>query len=328
MWAFYPPVIGYIAWLMIKHRSLTVFTASNPAIPGSGFVGESKAEILRGLEAANAFIPRWLLVSASDEPARRLDAAARFLAETGMSYPIVLKPNAGERGAGVVIAKSRDEVDACLRGAKVDILLQEYAPGDEFGVFYYRYPDEPRGRIFAITEKRFPVVTGDGKSTLEQLILRDDRAVCIARLLLKSLADRLWEIPAAGEAVQLVEVGAHARGTLFLDGGWVGTDALERAIDGICRGYEGFYFGRFDLRAPDLAAFREGREFKIIELNGVTSEATSIYDPKNSVFAAWRTLFEQWRIAFEIGERNRRNGAPVTSVRQLFQWWRAHQDQS
>ncbi|MFN0085935.1 MAG: alpha/beta fold hydrolase [Blastocatellia bacterium] len=327
MWAFYPPVIGWIAWLMIKYRSLTVFTASNPAIPGGGFVGESKAAILRGLEKTGALIPRWLLVPASAAPAERLEAAARFLSEAGISFPVVLKPDAGERGAGVVIAKSRDDLDACLREAKVDMLVQEYAAGDEFGVFYYRYPGEPAGRIFAITEKRFPVVTGDGKSTLERLILSDDRAVCIAGMLLQTLADRLWEIPKAGEAVQLVEVGAHARGTLFLDGEWIRTDALERAIDGICRGYEGFYFGRFDLRAPDVEALREGREFRIIELNGVTSEATSIYDPKNSIFAAYRTLFEQWRIAFEIGAQNRRNGAPAASVRQLFHWWREHQDQ-
>ena len=328
MWAFYPPVVAWIGWQMLRHRSLTVFTAANPAIPGGGFVGESKSEILRGLAASNEFIPRWTLLRAADSPEARIEAAARFLAATGIGFPVVLKPDAGERGAGVVIAKSRDEIDACLRAAKVDMLLQEFAPGDEFGVFYYRYPDEPHGRIFAITEKRFPTVTGDGRSTLERLILADDRAVCIARLLLDSLADRLWEVPAAGEIVPLVEVGAHARGTLFLDGGRHRTEALERAVDAICRAYPGFHFGRFDLRTPDVEAFRAGREFRIIELNGVTSEATSIYDPKNSVFVAWRTIFAQWRIAFEIGAQNRRNGAAVTSARQLFQWWREHQDQS
>jgi hypothetical protein len=146
-------------------------------------------------------------------------------------------------------------------------------------------------------------------------------------LLLAAHADRLWEVPPAGARVPLVEVGAHARGALFLDGGWVKTDALEEAIDRICRGYEGFYFGRFDLRAPDVEAFRQGRDFKIIELNGVTSEATSIYDPKNSVFTAWRVLREQWRIAFEIGAQNRRRGVRPASVRSLlralfdFQAW-------
>ena len=49
LWAFYPPVIGYIAYLALKHRSLALVTACNPALPASGFVGESKAQILDGL---------------------------------------------------------------------------------------------------------------------------------------------------------------------------------------------------------------------------------------------------------------------------------------
>jgi hypothetical protein len=50
----------------------------------------------------------------------------------------------------------------------------------------------------------------------------------------------------------------------------------------------------------------------------VTSEATSIYDPKNSLFAAYRVLFAQWRIAFEIGRQNKTRGANATSPRELL----------
>ena len=70
-------------------------------------------------------------------------------------------------------------------------------------------------------------------------------------------------------------------------------------------------------RVPSLEALQQGRDFKIIELNRVTSEVTSIYDPKNSVFAAYRVLFAQWRIAFEIGRQNKIRGAMVTSPREL-----------
>src|SRR5262245_57852219 len=44
-WVFYPPLCLYVACLMIKYRSLTVFTAANPAIAAGGFVGESKFAI-------------------------------------------------------------------------------------------------------------------------------------------------------------------------------------------------------------------------------------------------------------------------------------------
>ncbi len=54
---FYAPVVMYIAWLAVKYRSLTVFTCANPAILASGFVGESKNEILQGLCQSNAAKP-------------------------------------------------------------------------------------------------------------------------------------------------------------------------------------------------------------------------------------------------------------------------------
>jgi hypothetical protein len=66
-----------------------------------------------------------------------------------------------------------------------------------------------------------PTVTGDGVSTLERLILADDRAVCMAQFLLDKHKKRASEVPAAGERVQLVEIGTHSKGALFLDGGWI-----------------------------------------------------------------------------------------------------------
>lgn len=323
-YVFYPPVVVYIGWLMLKHRSLTLFTAANPAIPGSGFIGESKAEILRGLAHAQEHIPRWQLLAASLSADARIAAARAFVA----CFPVVLKPDAGQRGSGVAVVHSDEELVSYLRQTEVDTLIQEYAPGQEFGVFYYRYPDEAKGRIFAITEKRFPAVVGDGKHTLEHLILHDDRAVCMARFLLEKHADRLWQVPSAGERVALVELGTHCRGAVFLDGAWLWTEALENEIDRICQGYTGFYFGRFDIRAADIAAFQRGAQFQIIELNGVTSEATSLYDPKHSLWTAYRILFAQWRIAFAIGAQNRRRGIQPTPVQTLLRWLLTYREQS
>jgi hypothetical protein len=185
-------------------------------------------------------------------------------------------------------------------------------------VFYYRRPDEERGHIFSITEKRMPVVTGDGASTLEKLILADDRAVCMARFLLDKHQARVSEIPANGEQVQLVEIGTHCKGALFLDGSWIKTPELETRIDEISRSFDGFYFGRFDIRTPSIDDFRAGRNFKIVELNGVTSEATHIYDPRNSLIDAYRVLFEQWSLAFEIGAKNRARGVKPSTLRELM----------
>ncbi|MBK9315450.1 MAG: alpha/beta fold hydrolase [Acidobacteria bacterium] len=326
--AFYPPVIIYIFGLMFKYRSLTIFTAANPAIPGGGFIGESKAQILHGLAGANEFLPKWMLLEKGMSGTEREAATRSFMERNGLSFPIVLKPDTGQRGSGVAIIRRDEDLRRYLSLADFDILIQEYIPGDEYGIFYYRYPDEVAGRILAVTEKRFPVVIGDGQSTLEELILNDDRAVCMARFHLNRHSDRLMERIPAGEHLPLVEVGTHSRGSQFLNGEAIVTGALTETVDRISRAFDGFYFGRFDVRIHDQREFREGRGFKVIELNGVTSEATSIYDPENSLLDAWRVLFEQWRIAFEIGAINRKLGAQPVPARTLLAWLVAYREKS
>ncbi len=318
MWAFYPPVICYLAYLALKHRSLTLFTACNPAIPASGFVGESKAQILNGFRDAEEFIPRFQLLPASSDSDERIAQAQQFLQSQQLRYPIILKPDAGERGNNVRVIRADSELEQYFRTFAHDTIIQEYVVGAEFGVFYYRFPDKPHGQIFSITEKKFPVVIGDGKSTLEELILNDERAVCMGQFYCDKQGEQLYDVPAAGTRIQLVEIGAHSKGTIFLDGTHYKTDALEAAIDRLAQRFAGFYFGRFDLRVPSLEALQQGRDFKVIELNGVTSEATSIYDPKNSVFDAYRVLFQQWQIAFEIGRQNYQRGAKITSPGDLL----------
>jgi hypothetical protein len=229
-----------------------------------------------------------------------------------------LKPDAGQRGLGVAICWTREDAERYFRTARGPTIAQEYVPGFEFGVFYYRHPNETRGHIYSITEKCFPSVTGDGRRTLEELILRDGRAVCMARFFLKKHADNLDHVPAAGEVVQLAELGTHCRGSIFKDGGWVKTPELEAAIDRISRRFDGFFVGRYDIRTPAIEDFRQGRNFKIVELNGVTSEATHIYQPGASLLEGYRTLMRQWRITFEIAAQNRARGIAPLPVRRLL----------
>jgi hypothetical protein len=139
----------------------------------------------------------------------------------------------------------------------------------------------------------------------------------MARAYFERHADRLWEVPAEGEIARLVDIGTHCRGALFLDGGWVETEALREEIDRISRSFEGFFFGRYDLRGPSVEAFRRGEGIKVVELNGVTSEATHIYDPGNGLFEAYRVIFEQWRVAFAIGAANQALGARPTPLAAL-----------
>jgi hypothetical protein len=314
-WIFYLPVFVYLVYLMVKYRSATLFTAANPAIVAGGVVGESKYAILEGLAGSGEYVARSCLIDGNLGAEAKLLAARRFMAAQGLTFPIVLKPNCGQRGSGVVIIRSESALAGGLARSSIDTIAQEYVGGAEFGVLYYRRPSETHGGIFSVTEKRFPVVIGDGRRTLEQLILQDDRAVCAARLYLERCRGALSSVPAPGEIVALVELGSHCRGALFLDGGQMLSPELEERFDRIARGFDGFYFGRFDVRVDGgIDAFRAGRGFKIIELNGVTSEATHIYHPGTPLATAYRVLRRQWQIAFEIGAENRLRGVSPTSV--------------
>jgi hypothetical protein len=315
-WAAYPPVLGYVLALAAKHRSLTVFTAANPAILAGGFIGESKIEILRGLGPAH--VARSLFLEGTlpgDAKVARVDA---FFAAERLGLPVVVKPDAGQRGSGVVVVRTREALIAHLARTQVPVIVQEYVPGLEFGVFYCRRPTEKRGRILSITEKRLPSVTGDGRRTIEQLVLGDPTTIGMARFHLRQQTARLGDVPADGEIVSLGDCGSHCRGARFYDACAQLTPALEDAIEGVAGRFEGFYFGRFDLRVPSLDALRRGEDFTILELNGVTSEATHIYDPRVGVTDAYRALFEQWRLAFEIGAENAARGARVTPLAELI----------
>ena len=322
-WEFWPlalfnlPVVVHVLALGLRHRHLTLFTAANPGIPAGGFVLESKSAILSGL-AGTGRVPRFVRLSLPEDEDERVALARRAAGELGCGLPLVGKPDVGERGEGVTVLRSTAALDAWARAADPESILQAYAPGEEFGVFYVRRPSEPAGRIFSITCKAFPGVTGDGRSTLERLILADERAVCQAPIHLERLADRLDEVPPPGVRVPLVEVGNHCRGTEFRDGRALATPELERRIDEIARALDGFYFGRFDLRAPSVEEFRAGHGLAVLEVNGVTSEATHIYEPGASLLAAWRTLRAQWRLAFEIGAENVARGVRTTPARDLL----------
>lgn len=101
-------------------------------------------------------------------------------------------------------------------------------------------------------------------------------------------------------------------------------DALERVIDEISQRLSGFFIGRYDIRYESEKDLKDGRNFQIVELSGATSEATSIYDARNSLFSAYRTLFRQWRLVFAIGAMNRAKGHTPSLVTALWRNWRQY----
>jgi membrane protein DedA with SNARE-associated domain len=334
-WEFWPASLFYIpiglnyARLAIKYRGINLPTIANPGMLTGGMVGESKDEILRDLFATSPqYTARAALITrgTTDE---RVAQFERLCAEHGLSLPVVLKPNIAHRGSGFRLVRAREDAREYLQQVSGDVILQEYAAGPcEAGIFYYRFPGEERGRIFAITEKIFPSVTGDGLRTVEELIQADSRAAIMAGTYLQRHRAIRGKVLADGERLKLVEAGNHCQGCIFRDGMHLWSAALEMRIDQISRQVPGFFIGRYDIRYGNDGDILAGENFKILELNGAASEATSIYDSRNSIFQAYATLFRQWDLVFAIGAANRALGHQPATVGLLRDEWKKYQQLS
>jgi hypothetical protein len=319
---FYAPLVPYLLWQSLRHGGITVPTAANPFIPHSGILGESKDQILRALP--EKWVMPWTLIVPGPVEARlaQLDAHGQRLG----GYPLVLKPDAGERGAAVKVARSRDEAAEYLRANPAPTVAQRYHAGPcEAGVLWVREPGEARGRIFSITDKRFAVLEADGVRTLREQIWRHPRFRFQAERYLARLGARADETPSAGERVPLGLAGNHCQGTLFADGEHLRTPALEDAFNEIGVATPGLHFGRFDVRYENAEDFRAGRSFRIIELNGALAESTNIYDPAWPIWRMYRVLFDQWRTLYRIGGTNAKRGARVTPIGELWRVIREHE---
>ncbi len=337
-WVLYAPIVPYLFWQALRFRSLTAFSAANPGMPGAGFAGESKGDILDGFDlsdpasAPGARIARYLRLPQGVNPADRQAALQAWQTTLSKPFPLVLKPDVGERGRGVHIVREWAQVPPILAHPADSWIAQEFAGGIEFGVFYLRDPETERARVVSITEKRLPSLTGDGKRSVGQLVLDDARAVAMAKAYESGLGERWSQIPGQGEQVRLVEIGTHSLGSVFVNGARFHSAQLDAEIDALSRCFQaapecpkgtgGLYLGRYDLKVPDGECLRQGRDMVVIELNGVTSEPTHIYDQREPLLRAWRTLARQWRWAFEIGAHHRARGVPGLSVRGLWRLWR------
>lgn len=318
-WAFYLPLVPWYLLLSLRYRSFTVWTATNPGVEnGGGVVGESKARALAQLD------PRFAARTTLVLPGPLAERIALAL-EACDSFPVILKPDAGQRGAGVRKALDRADVEKYLAENPGAVLVQPFHAGPfEAGVFFYRLPGEARGRVFSITDKEFPDVTGDGRSTLAVLVRAHPRYRMQARVFLARHAAVANEVIPAGERFPLATAGNHCQGTLFRDGSHLLTPELESAINEALQPFAGFHFGRLDVRYLDPAEFRAGRGFVVIEVNGATSESTNLYEPSWSARRAYAVLFRQWALAFRIGAANRARGHRPLGALALLRLVRAY----
>ena len=305
----YAPLYPYWLWLSIKARSLYFLTAANPLIKNGGFIMESKRDVYDLLP--KEYYPTTLLFAAQTPIERVLEQ----IDQAGISYPLIAKPDIGERGLGV---KKIDNIGALADYAAnipVPYLIQDFVHYEkEAGIFYCKPPGAKKGFISGIVYKEPVTVTGDGVLTLTELVWRNDRYLLQWQQIKAAFPDMLDTVLPEGKEMVLVPYGNHCRGSKFTDETFRATGNLSEIFERICSRIPEFYYGRMDVRFESWEALEQGRRFSIIELNGSGSEPTHIYDPKHSLFFAWKEIARHWKILYAISKANNRKGVPYTSL--------------
>jgi len=328
---FYFPVGLYYLRLALKYRCASLPSVVNPNIYSGGIVFESKTGILDQVPEAHR---RWIASYVPFVPAEngagieeRMKAAHEVLARTGIAFPLVAKPDVGQRGAGVQLIQNEEELRQYLATfpAKQKMIFQRYIPHPvEAGIMVLRFPGRRHGRIISITLKTFPKVTGDGKRSLKELI-HDDPLLRARWMILHRRFKQQWNrVLAPGEAMRLVFSGNHCQGAIFRNGMHLVTPALTQRFVEIARSLPEYHFGRFDVRFPSIDALKRGEDFQIIEINGAASEAIHIWDNHITLRQAYTTYFRQMHLLFEIGARNRERGHEPMPAMQILKDFMAY----
>jgi len=313
-WEYWPfeviyfPIFPVWFYFAVRARSFFFFNAANPSIKNGGMAMESKKEIYDMIP--KKVIPKTALIKTGTP----LDAILTRIAELGLTFPLIAKPDIGMKALGVEKIERTAQLDAYARRIDHDFLVQELITYPmEIGIFYVRFPHEDKGRITGIVSKEFLGVTGNGKQTIEELIIENPRSHFQLGQLKKKYGKRLQEVLPFGELFILVPYGSHTRGAKFIDDSEKITEKLTHVIDAICMKIPNFHYGRLDIKHSSFEALEQGEGFSIIEINGAGSEPTHIYDPKHSIFFAWKEIIRHWNMLFKISLMNKKKGHPYLS---------------
>lgn len=314
MWIIYFPCIFYYIWISLKARSFGFFKAVNPAILHGGMTLEDKNFINQLL--LQKYRAKSFLLQDKTAP----EKIESMMKENGLKYPVILKPNNGCRGRNVELIQSREQVKKYLQNfGKEDLLLEEYIDyPNEIGVFYIRFPDEKKGFISGIVEKKGVEVTGDGRQTLGELIQYNLRYHSFHFEIFQNEAHDENYIPEKGQKVILSSIGNHARGAIFYEASDRISPGLNNLFNEVCSSLDGFYYGRFDVKFNTWEELEAGINFKIIELNGAAAEPTFIYDPKHSYFYGVKKIMEHWDFMYKIARINKQKGYHFTDIKECW----------
>lgn len=307
---FEAPYYVYLLWRCLRRGLPPMHIAKANWALDHGELGLGSKFSTQEAFAQDRFLPSILICpEPSTDPVTR---ATEFAKAHG--FPLILKPDIGAVGKGIVKVSDLQVLQRHMRELVAPHILQVFTPWpEEYGVFFTRRRGQ--SHISGINKKHFPEVLGNGTDTIATLATRHYRYTAHWSLFLRYIDTE--RIPARGERVRLSFIGSHTMGCKFTDDSHLVTPALESAMRELCDSQPGFNFGRLDVKAADEAAFQRG-EFVVIEVNGIASLPTHMFDPDHSLRQAYRIFLAHGRELVDIANEHRARPMALDSPATLW----------
>ena len=318
-WEYWPiyvfniPILGIWLYNAARSRNLFYFTLTNPGIETGGFFGESKSNILKNIPTE--FKPVTFLLKA---PVKEHEVENLF-EQSGLDFPIIAKPEIGERGWLITRINSMAELKAHIQQYPIDLILQTYIDYPlEASIMVYATPDGKKKKVTSVCEKHFLQIKGDAQSTIGELILAQDRAVLQLEKLVNNFGHRWEDVLPEGEVLVLESIGNHCRGTTFLNRNDLIDEPLTRVMSDLLSSMPEVYYGRFDMRIGSWEELKRGENIRVLEFNGASSDPAHIYHPGYSLLRAYLDMAQHWKAMRQIAIQNRQRGFKPMTFRQII----------
>ena len=160
---FYYQSIFYGFVYTLRFLSPAFFSATNPALKYGGMFDDKKSDVYKLIP--DKYLPKMIL---ADHHKNAVD----LLQNSELKFPLVIKPDIGFKGFLVLKINDHEQLaEALPKYEDKAILIQEFIQYErEYSILIYRYPISGKVGVSSFIEKTFPIVIGDGKRTLEELI--------------------------------------------------------------------------------------------------------------------------------------------------------------
>ncbi|MCW3094138.1 MAG: hypothetical protein JWP81_5207 [Ferruginibacter sp.] len=307
----YIPLAPVWFWYCLRARSLWFFTPSNPTITFGGFEGEPKEEIYKQLPPGS--FPYSIYIN----PSMPFAEVEKLIRLHELGYPFAVKPDVGMMGFMFRKIYSIDKLREYHQKMPARYIIQQLVTYPlEVSVFYYRFPNQKKGTITGFLKKEFLEVTGDGRSSLLQLMLYYDRVRFRLEEMKMKHRENLDKIIPEGEPYCLSYALNLSRGGRLISLAHEIDERLVNMFDELCNYTRFFYYGRYDIKCASIADLKAGRNFTILEYNGSGAEPHHAYGNGNTLLQAYKIFLHHWKVLYQISKYNKDSGIDYWKFRE------------